>query len=108
MSETVEPHRIEWRISPGEFPTARIVCDGDEGATCRMWCDKNEYDCEEGHCDHPRSDKGTCGLVPWFQSSADIQECYDGPEDTPVRDGAIVIRFESVDEPVWQYVGASS
>ncbi|MCB5280563.1 hypothetical protein [Arthrobacter sp. ES1] len=110
MSDT-QPHRIEVEISGGRRQgllngdiTFKGVCDAEEGAPCRMWC--NQPDCREeaqdGHENHPLVDQGECGVISSLNADPSfIPEAYDGPQ-APLRSDFIELN-QDIDGVSWHY-----
>ncbi len=107
-------HRIEAEID-GTLPyglkgdiTFKGVCDAEEGAPCRMWC--NDPDCREeaseNHDSHVLVDQGECGVISTLNADPImIPEHYEGPKG-PLRSGFIDLE-QDVDGVTWRYVEAS-
>lgn len=103
-------HRIEVRISGG-FPgglrgdiTFKCVCDAQNGAPCRMWCDMPDCreEAQEGHGDHVLTDQGECGVASSLNADPGfIPELYDGPE-AQLRSGFIELT-QDIDGVTWSY-----
>lgn len=109
MSDT-QPHRIEVEISSG-YPgglrgdiTFKGVCDAEEGAPCRMWCDRPDCreEAQDGHENHPLVDQGECGVISSLNADPGfIPELYDGPQ-APLRSDFIELT-QDIDGVSWHY-----
>jgi hypothetical protein len=106
-------HRIEVEISGGRPHgllngdiTFKGVCDAEEGAPCRMWCDRPDCreEAQDGHESHPLVDQGECGVISSLNADPSfIPEVYDGPK-TQLRSGCIELT-QDIDGVAWHYCG---
>lgn len=106
-------HRIEVEISGGRphglfngDVTFKGVCDAEEGAPCRMWC--NNPDCREeageDHDSHAIVDQGECGVIETLNGDPSmIPELYEGPAGQLRSDFIELTR--DMDGVTWRYLG---
>lgn len=95
---SANPHRIEVLIETDGYIEARMVCDANAGAPCRLWCD---HGCEyiHGHEADELRDQGRCVQIEgWFD---DVFDAYSG-RTAPLRSGSVDFIWEG-DYYTWRY-----
>jgi hypothetical protein len=93
----VQQHRIVIWLDPGDGIQAHVVCEVPDEV--------------ESRCHYPgslgsRTGANGCWMTDYLNDEGVLHtfECFDGAADTPARDGAITLEWDSRGEAVlWRY-----
>ncbi|HCF99586.1 MAG TPA: hypothetical protein DEV93_03480 [Chloroflexi bacterium] len=82
----------------------KYECRAGKGAQCHTYPD---CECDGwSDCDHTKVQHDECWTEPWMNDSCK-DECFTGPNGTPVHDGPVHISFNG-DCIDWEYLKAAT
>jgi hypothetical protein len=84
-------HTVRWTLDTYGV-NGKITCHAGPDDDChRTTCDTCDEDC---FCDDPTPGRlNFCNPIEWIEHGGYLYEYYDGPDDTPVRDGPVAFTW---------------